>query len=108
MIMNEDVIGLGSEIKLNLNINTVGGYTMDDYDFVAEVYCKTKKSVIVEKSQAIRIDANNYLLPVDTQELGHGYIKCKVTAQIPDKDFFDGTRTEVVFIETNIEIIKSL
>lgn len=106
--MNDNIIGLGSEIKLNLNIEPVGGYTMDDYDFVAEVYCKAKKSVVVEKKQAIRIDANNYFLPVDTQELGRGYIKCKVTAQIPDKDFADGFRTEVVFIETNIEIIKSL
>ena len=106
--MNENVIGLGSEIKLNLNIEPVGGYTMDDYDFVAEVYCKAKKSVIIEKQQAIRIDANNYLLPVDTQEVGHGYINCKVSAQIPDKDFADGFRAEVVFIETNIEIIKSL
>lgn len=108
MIMNENVIGLGSEIKLNLNIEPVGGYTMDDYGFVAEVYCKAKKSVIIEKQQAIRIDANNYLLPVDTQEVGHGYINCKVSAQIPDKDFADGFRAEVVFIETNIEIIKSL
>ena len=106
--MNENIIGLGSEIKLNLNIEPAGGYTMDDYNFIAEVYCKAKKSVIVEKGKAIRIDANNYLLPVDTQELGHGYIKCKVTAQIPDVDFADGFRTEVVFIETNIEIIKSV
>ena len=106
--MNENIIGLGSEIKLNLNIEPVGGYTMDDCNFIAEVYCKAKKSVIVEKEKAIRIDANNYLLPVDTQELGHGYIKCKVAAQIPDNDFADGFRTEVVFIETNIEIIKSL
>lgn len=106
--MNDNVIGLGSEIKLNLNIEPVGGYTMDDYSFVAEVYCKAKNSVILPKEKAIRIDSNNYLLPIDTQELGHGVIKVKVTAFIPDKDFADDVRTEVVFIETNIEIIKSL
>lgn len=106
--MNDNVIGLGSEIKLNLNIQAVGGYTMDDFDFVAEVYCKAKNSVILPKDKAIRIDSNNYLLPIDTQDLGHGAIKVKVTAYIPDKDFGDGLRTEVVFIETGIEIIKSL
>ena len=106
--MNENVIGLGSEIKFNLNIEPIGGYTMDDYDFLAEVYCKAKKSVVVEKKDAIRIDANNYLLPVDTQEIGHGVIRVKIHALIPDKDFYDGVRTEVVFIETGIEIIKSL
>lgn len=106
--MNDNIIGLGSEIKLNLNIQPVGGYTMDDYKFVAEVYCKAKKSVVVEKEQSIRIDNNNYLLPIDTQDLGHGVIKVKVTAYIPDKDFADDLRTEVVFIETGIEIIKSL
>lgn len=106
--MNDNIIGLGSEIKLNLNIEPVGGYTMDDYNFVAEVYCKAKNSVILPKEKAIRIDSNNYLLPIDTQELGHGGIKVKVTAFIPDKDFADDVRTEVVFIETGIEIIKPL
>ena len=106
--MNDNVIGLGSEIKLNLNIEPVGGYTMDDYDFVAEVYCKAKNSIVLTKDKTIRIDGNNYLLPVDTQDLGHGAIKVKVTAFIPDKDFVDGVRTEVVFIETGIEIIKQL
>lgn len=106
--MNDNVIGLGSEIKLNLNIQPVGGYTMDDFDFVAEVYCKSKNSIVLTKDKTIRIDSNNYLLPIDTQDLGHGVVKVKVTATIPDKDFSDGLRTEVVFIETGIEIIKSL
>lgn len=106
--MNDNVIGLGSEIKLNLNIEPVSGYTMDYFDFVAEVYCKEKNSIVLTKDKTIRVDSNNYLLPIDTQDLGHGVIKVKVTAFIPDKDFADDVRTEVVFIETGIEIIKSL
>ena len=106
--MNDNVIGLGSEIKLNLNIQPIGGYTMDDYDFTVEVYCKAKNSVLLPKDKTVRLNANNYLLPLDTQELGHGVIKIKLTAFLPDKDFVDNIRTEVVFIDTNIEIIKSL
>jgi hypothetical protein len=64
--------------------------------------------VLLPKDKTVRLDANNYLLPLDTQELGHGVIKIKLTAFLPDKDFVDNIRTEVVFIDTNIEIIKSL
>jgi hypothetical protein len=56
----------------------------------------------------IRVDSNNYIVLVDTNEVGAGDLKCKVTAYIPDGDFPDELRTEVVNIDTGINIIKSL
>lgn len=99
---------LGTELKLNISIDPVGDLTMDDYDFVVEMYCSAKKSITIPKSEAIKIDANNYVVLVDTEIVGTGELKCKVIANVPDADFPDMIRTEVVAINTEITIIKSL
>lgn len=101
-------IGIGTELKLNINIQPINGFTMDDYDFVVDVYCKPKNTVTVTKAECIRVDKDNYIVCFDSEMLGQGDIKCKVTAYIPDRDFSDGLRTEVAFLETGITIIKSI
>lgn len=105
--MNE-LIFLGTELKLNVSIQPIGEITMDDYDFIVELYCSPKNSIIVEKKDAIRVDSNNYIVLVDSMVLGAGNIKCKVTSYIPDSDFDDGYRTEVVGIDTKINIVKNI
>lgn len=99
---------LGTELKLNVNIEPIGTVTMDDYNFEVEVYCSPKKTIIVQKSEAIRLDESNYIILVDTNVVGAGDLKCKVTAQVPDGDFSDMYRTEVVAIDTGIKIIKAI
>lgn len=106
--MSNNIIGFETDLKLNLNIESISGYTMDDYDFVVEVYCRESQKIEIFKKDAIRIDANNYVLLVNTKELGTGSIRCKVVVDIPDKDFSDGYRKEVVFIQTGLNIIKSM
>lgn len=101
-------IFLGTELKLNINIEPIGTVTMDSYDFEVEVYCSPKKTIIVKKNDAIRIDESNYVILVDTNVVGAGDLKCKVTAQIPDADFSDMIRTEVVAMDTGIKIIKAI
>lgn len=101
-------IFIGTELKLNINIEPMGEFTMDDYDWSVDVYCSTKRVVTIAKGDAIRIDENNYVLLVDTEELGAGELKCKITAHIPDGDFEDRSRTEVQAIATGITIIKTL
>lgn len=99
----------GTEIKLNVNIEPMDGITMDDYDFFIEVSNQlAKESTKIEKSEAIRIDANNYVVRLDTTKLGLGGLSCKVTAFLPDDDFEDGLRTEVVYVDTGITVAKSL
>ena len=99
---------LGSELKLNINIEPIDNISMDDYDFTVDVYCSSQETITITKNEAIRIDENNYIVLVDTTKLGTGTIKCKINAYIPDEDFpIDFKRTEVVCINTNIKIVEN-
>lgn len=104
---NEIYVELGTELKLNIHIAPIDGVTIDGYDYTTEVYCTPRKSIIVPKSETIRVDNENYIVRVDTNVIGVGKIVCRVEAHIPDGDFNDGIRTEVVAITTNINIVKT-
>lgn len=99
---------VGTELKLNVNIEPMGDITMDDYDFLVEAYCSIKRVVSIPKASSIRIDENNYVVRVDTAETGAGDLKCRITAYIPDSDFADGFRTEVIGFDTGINVIKHI
>ena len=103
-----DTAFIGTELKININIQPIDNITMDDYEFTVEMYCSPKRTLTIKKADAIRADANNYIVCIDTEMIGAGDLKCKVTANIPDGDFPDMFRTEVVAIDTGISIIKSL
>lgn len=104
----EQPLFLGTGLKLNIHIEPMGEMTMDDYNFEVEIYCSSKRAITVKKQDAIRNDENNYIVLVDTNIVGSGTLKCKVTAYIPDGDFEDHLRTEIVIIDTGINIVKSL
>ena len=119
--MNGDIVFLGTELKLNIHIDPIpkhpnqegeetvdGEWNMKDYDFEIEVFCTPKKSVTITKEDAIEIDQNNYVVLVDTNEIGVGTLKVKVIAHIPDGHFIDQARTEISVEDTGIEIIKTL
>ena len=101
-------IFMGTELKLNLNIKPVAGFTADDFDFSVDVYCSPKRTVTKDKSELIRTDSENYVILLDTAEVGAGELKAKVTAYIPDYDYEDTKRTEVAVYATNIVITKTL
>lgn len=101
-------IFLGSELKLNVSIAPIGTLTMDDYNWVIEVWTSAKRVVTIEKKDSKKVDENNYIILVDTADIGTGDLKCKVNAQIPDGDFADNYRTEIVVIDTGIKIVKSI
>jgi hypothetical protein len=108
--MARQIVFIGTELKLNVNIEPMSGATMDDYDFDVELICGSfkKSNIVINKEQTKRVDSNNYIVCFDTTEIGTGMLKCRVVAYIPDGDFKDGKRTEVTEIETGIEIVKSL
>lgn len=101
---------LGTELKLNINIEPIGDMTMDDYDFEVEfiVVLFKSSSLVIKKEKAKRVDSNNYIVCFNSADLGVGKVKCRVTAYLPDGDFSDGKRTEITEIYTGIEIVKSL
>lgn len=94
----------GTEIKMNVSIEPIGELTMDSYDFRVSFYCSPTKKVRLTKEDAIRIDENNYLYPLDTGKMGVGHLKLQVEAQLPDGDFPDQLRTEILQITTDINV----
>lgn len=107
--MASNKVFVGSELKLNLHIDPIGDKHMQDYDFKVEIYCQPSKVVTLVKDElgTKRTESkDDYLLMVDTTQLGPGKVKLKVTAEVPDLDFVeDNTRTEVVIIDTGITIV---
>lgn len=101
----ESQVFFGSEIKLNVGIEPIGGYHMEDFDFECEFYCFSNRRVTLGKDSLIRQDEDNYLAVLDSKSLGTGGLKCKITAHIPDGDCDDGLRTEVLILDTGIQIM---
>lgn len=104
----KDIIYKGTELKLNISIEPIANATMDDFDFSVELYCTTSVSQIVKKEDAIRVDANNYIVICNTDKVGSGELKARVSAVIPDGDMGDARRTEVQCIDTGIKIVRYL
>lgn len=103
-------IYLGTELKLNVNIDPIGDNHMSNYDWKVELFTTPNKVVTVESTDvnnAICQDADNYIIKVDTTNIGVGKLKCRVTAYIPDADFPDYKRTEIQLYNPNIDIIRA-
>lgn len=120
---DSDIVFLGTELKLNIHIDPIpkhqdqevgegddNEWNMADYDFEVEVFCSPKKVITITKEEAIPVltDKNNYIVLVNTEDIGTGIMKVKVIAHIPDGDFSDNARTEVSVKDTGIEIIKTI
>lgn len=103
MISNRQDVYIPSNIKLNISL-TIDSLTMDEYDFKVEAYARD--CVAIEKAEAKRVDANNYIIKLNTAEIGPGKLTLKVYAFIPDPDFDGGIRTEVTQVKTNINVIQ--
>lgn len=99
---------IGTELKLNINIEPMDELTMDDYDWSIDVYCSAKRVITIPKTESIKIDSSNYVVLVDSSELGAGDVKVKFTAYIPDYDFSDSIRTEVAIMDTGLNIVKTI
>ena len=108
---NTNKVYLGTEMKLNIAVDPIGTITMDDYKspFKVEVYCTPNKKVEInsdDDTACVRVDSNNYIVLVNTDNIGVGKVKVKLIAEIPDTQFSDSYRTEVALIDTGIEIVK--
>ena len=101
---NDDTIIRGSEFKVNINMDAIDDYHMEDVDF----FCTFKaggKGVNVQKSGMVKVDADNYLAPLDSTDLGKGALTIRYETDIPDEAFADGLRHEIIAIPTKIKIV---
>lgn len=95
---------LGTEKKISISVEPYEGMSMDDYDFKVEVFTKGRP-LTIPKANAKRKDKDNYAICVDTTKIGKGKVTLKLYAYIPDADFEDLLRTEIVVIDTKFEVV---
>lgn len=100
---DEDIIYLGSEFKLNVYMEAIGSYHMDDVNFSCTFYTRGER-VTLSKSDMKRVDKDNYVAPLDSNALGKGTLTVVYEADIPDNDFGDSYRHEVVVVKTELKI----
>lgn len=99
-VSEENIIYYPSDFKLNAAMDVIDGYHMDDVDFtcsfyVSSTYISEDKVVTLEKSQMIRVDADNYVAPLSSGDIGRGNLMVKYVAEIPDADFDGGYRKDI-------------
>lgn len=103
--MVEEVIK-GTELKFNLNIEPISDTHMADYDFKVVAYCpKSTGRLEVVKDECTKIDDDNYIVPIDTSNIGPGDLILDIYAYLPDEAFEDKLRTEIQRAIQDIRII---
>lgn len=100
-----DII-MGSDAKIPVKYELPDGLTMKEVPFTVTVYNTVKKdaSIEIQKSECVEENFNEYIVLVDTEELGIGIYMMKVVFQIPDSDYVKGYRKEVVKINPKIRV----
>ena len=81
-----------------------GNGKMEDYDFECKFYIFLKRFIIISKSEMVKIDADNYVVLVDTTDLGVGQLHMSLTANLPDEDFPTVTRKEIACVDTGVTV----
>lgn len=97
---------LGSQLKVLIAAELPDDLKMMDVDFEVEVYNDDAKdkTKVYAKTDCILTDEGDYVVLVDSGELGVGTYMAKATFQIPDSDFPTGYRKEVVRINLNVKV----
>ena len=97
---------MGSQLKILIAAELPDDLRMLDVDFEVMVYNddakdKTRKYA---KTECILTDEGDYVVLVDSDELGVGTYMVKAVFMIPDQDFPSGYRKEVVRINPNVKV----
>lgn len=97
---------LGSDIKIEFWSELPDELTMLDVPFTVTVYNEMAVGARKDfkKEDCILTDEGDYVVLVNTDDLGVGLLKLKVTFEIPDTDFPAGYRREVVRINPYIRV----
>lgn len=88
---------LGTEFTLNVHLEPIDGYHMEDYDFECEFFVLASKSVVIKKKDMQKVDKDNYIAVLEKDnalKIGKGQINAMVTAYIPDTNYSDDVRQE--------------
>ena len=96
---------VGTKCISKFNLTPIGGYHLADLEWEVKVSTSTSfKSYIVKKESCLKVDEDNYYIPVDSAILGSGVYMGTVTLKIPDGNFSDGIRIEKLKMMLDIVI----
>lgn len=100
---------LGGVYPYTLSLSRLGALKMKDYDFTICYYCNPQRVVAVKKANAVKVDDDTYLVHVDTRLTGIGQLRFAVEAIIPDTDYADIKRPEIIDnIDSGADVIRSV
>lgn len=108
--MTQDVI-IGTAKKLLLTIEPIDGVAVEKYLITVEYFCSDTCVVTIPNDELIYSeDGKGYVVPVYTEKVGCGKLKCRVIIQLPDDTFedTDGYRTEIYDFVTGLNIVNGL
>lgn len=101
------MVEIGTGLKFNVSMNPIDGYHLANVDFKVEVFSSMGgKTMSIPKSNAMRMDDDNYIICVDSAEIGLGKYYLTLFAYIPDADFPSGIRAEGATIETDVVVTR--
>lgn len=95
--MAKESVYVGTELKFAITI-TSPGFDMLTDDFTVDILGRRKR-LHFDKEDLVVDENDQYYVCFDTAELGAGIIEAVITAFVPDDDFEDSIRKEVVKIE---------
>ena len=101
-------VTLGSDVKIEFTAELPDDLTLSDVDFSGRLLNVDQKDVDVDfnKADCIELEGGeNYVVMVDSDDLGIGTLMLKLTVMIPDTDYQSGTRKQVVNINPHIKIV---
>jgi hypothetical protein len=101
-------VTLGSDVKIEFTAELPDDLTLSDVDFSGKVLNADMKdeSVDFNKTDCIELEGGeNYVVMVDSDDLGIGTLMLKLTVMIHDTDYQSGTRKQVVNINPHIKIV---
>ena len=100
------MVSLETDLKINVHVEPIDGSThLSDCNFSCFFYTNNEtQGILLEKSEMIKIDDDNYIAKVDTSLLGIGAVCLKLEVHVPDGDYDTGYRKEISRICTGIHI----
>ena len=100
------VFTIGSDVKILVAAELPDELTLPDVDFTVKVYnvSQIDKEKVYQKDECIETEYGDYVVLVDSEELGIGVYMVRLTVQIPDTDYPSGFRKEVVKINPHVMV----
>lgn len=97
---------VGTQFKVNLYMTPIGDSNLENSNFDIEVFTKENSSniITISKNKCKKIDSNNYLIPIDSSELGAGRYYIRLIIHLKDSEFEGGIRIEKKTAYTNVII----